>query len=269
MTVEGDDRYRITFDDVERDRARGFDEFFDDRLEYRRLFSEMWGTFLLVLVAVGAPVVGSFVWGRDVTLFMKVFAPGLMVLAIIYFMGPVSGAHLNPAVTWAFALRGNFPWRRVPGYLLAQIAGAFAAAGTLQLLFDRVLPGASHLGPDIDPLTGAIVEAILTLALVSVILGTSTGARNIGHNSAIAVGFYIGLAGMWAAPVTGASMNPIRSFAPAAVGGDLASMWVWIVGPLVGATIAVGFEWILRGRPTSSGDAAASGTLGTHDRQAM
>jgi aquaporin Z len=263
------DRYRITLDDVDDERFRRFDEFFDDGLEYRRLFSEAWGTFLLVLVAAGAPVVGSFPWGSDITLFMKVFAPGLMVLGVIYFMGPVSGAHLNPAVTWAFTLRGNFPWRRVPGYLVAQAVGAFAAAGCLQLLFDRVLPGASHLGPGIEPGKGAVVEAILTLALVSVILGTSTGARNIGHNSAIAVGFYIGLAGMWAAPVTGASMNPIRSLAPAAVGGDLSSIWVWIVGPMVGATVAVGFEWILRGRPTPSGAAAAQGTLGGKDPQAL
>ena len=105
----------------------GQSEFLDDRLEYRRLFSEVWGTFLLVLVATGAGAVGAQPYGGGLTLPMKVLAPGVMVMAIIYFMGTVSGAHLNPAVTWAFALRGNFPWRRVPGYVVAQAIGAFLA----------------------------------------------------------------------------------------------------------------------------------------------
>jgi len=100
--------------------------FLDDRLELRRLFSEAWGTFLLVLVAAGAPVVGALPAGSGLSLPVKVIAPGVMVMAIIYFMGTVSGAHLNPSVTWAFALRGDFPWKRVPGYLAAQAVGGFA-----------------------------------------------------------------------------------------------------------------------------------------------
>ena len=103
--------------------GRGLTEFLDDRLEYRRLFSEVWGTFLLVLVAAGVGAVGAQPYGGGLILPVKVIAPGVMVMAIIYFMGTVSGAHLNPAVTWAFALRGNFPWRRVPGYVLSRRSG--------------------------------------------------------------------------------------------------------------------------------------------------
>ena len=107
--------------------GRGLTEFLDDRLEYRRLFSEVWGTFLLVLVAAGAGAVGAQPYGGGLVLPVKVIAPGVMVMAIIYFMGTVSGAHLNPAVTWAFALRGNFPWR--------PRAGLHCGAG------DRGVPG--------------------------------------------------------------------------------------------------------------------------------
>src|SRR3954454_20076215 len=103
-------------------------EFHDPRLEYRRLFSEAWGTFLLVLVAAGGGVIGATAFGGTLTLATQALAPGIMVMAIIFFMGTISGAHLNPAVTLAFAMRGNFPWRRVPGYLLAQAAGAILAA---------------------------------------------------------------------------------------------------------------------------------------------
>ena len=245
---------------VDRD-LLGIAEFEDPSYEYRRLFSELWGTFLLVLVAAGAGVVGALAIGGDITLSMKVLAPGFMVMAIIYFMGTVSGAHLNPVVTWAFALRGNFPWKRVPGYLIAQLVGALLAALTLEWLFGGIINGASAIGDGIEPWVAMLTEVLLTLGLVSVILGTASGARNIGANAAIAVGFYIGLAGLWAAPISGASMNTTRSFAPAAVAGDLTSFWVYIVGPFVGATIAVGFEYILRGKATRSGRLAASGQI--------
>lgn len=191
---------------------------------------------------------------------MKVVAPGLMVMAIIYFMGAVGGAHLNPAVTLAFAVRRNFPWNRVPGYIVAQFVGAIAAACFLRVMFGTTgLLGATAPGQGISDFKALIMEVLLTTGLVSTILGTASGARNIGSNGALAVGGYIALAGLWAAPISGASMNPVRSFAPDLVRGDMSTSWIYIVGPIVGAMIAVGFEWILKGKPTAAGSLAAQG----------
>ena len=236
-------------------------DFEDPRLEYRRLFSEAWGTFLLVLVAAGGGVIGAMAFGGQLTLAMKALAPGMMVMGIIFFMGTISGAHLNPVVTLAFAVRGNFPWRRVPGYIVAQLVGAALAAAFLQELYGGIMNGATLPAPGVSDAVAVLTEAILTLGLVSVILGTATGARNIGIAGAVAVGAYIGLVSVWGAPVTGASMNPIRSLAPMLIGGDLTHYWIYLVGPLLGAMIAVGFEWILRGRPTKAGAEAAQGLL--------
>ena len=139
-------------------------------------------------------------------------APGLMVMAVIYFVGAVGGAHLNPAVTFSFALRHNFPWLRVPGYVVMQLIGATLAASFLRVVFGNIGDlGATMAGPGFTDKTAMVIEALLTLGLVSVVLGTASGARNIGTNAALAVGGYVALAGLWAAPVTGASMNPARS----------------------------------------------------------
>jgi aquaporin Z len=243
-------------------------EFDDPRLEYRRLFSEAWGTFLLVLVAAGGGVVGAEAYGSALTLATKALAPGMMVMGIIFFMGTISGAHLNPAVTLAFAVRGNFPWRRVPGYLVAQVFGALLAALALQWLFGGIMNGATEPATGVGLGVATLTEGLLTLGLVSVILGTASGARNIGINGAIAVGAYIGLVSVWAAPVTGASMNPARSFAPELVGGDLSHYWVYLVGPIAGALVAVTFEYILRGKATKAGAAAAQGILSEEDTSA-
>lgn len=237
-------------------------DFGDLTYEWRRLFAEAFGTFLLVVVAAGAPVVDVASHGQ-VPLDAQVVAPGLMVLGIIYFMGAVGGAHLNPAVSMAFALRGNFPWKRVPGYVGAQLVGALGAAGLLRVAFGNIgnlgvtAPGA-HIGAG----TVVAIEALITVGLVSVILGTASGARNIGANAGIAVGSYIALAGLWAAPVTGASMNPFRTLGPALVGGHFTDWWAYVVGPLAGAAIAVGFAWILRGPPSQAAAMAAQGSLG-------
>ena len=236
-------------------------EFDDPRLEYRRLFSEVWGTFLLVLVAAGGGVVGATAFGGDLTLAMKALAPGMMVMGIIFFMGTISGAHLNPAVTLAFAVRGNFPWRRVPGYILAQVIGAVLASWFLQLMYGGIINGATEPTPDVHLWVAMLTEAVLTLGLVSVILGTASGARNVGINGAIAVGAYIGLVSVWGAPVSGASMNPARSLGPELIAWDLTNYWIYLVGPIIGAMIAVGFEYILKGKPTKAGAEAAQGIL--------
>ena len=236
-------------------------DFLDFAHEWRRLFAETWGTFLLVVVAAGADVIGAQS-GRAISLGMKVVAPGMMVMAIIYFMGTVSGAHLNPAVTLAFAARRNFPWARVPGYITAQIIGGIAAASFLRAMFGTEgLLGATTPGGSVNVFTALAMEILLTTGLISTILGTASGARNIGSNGALAVGGYIALAGLWAAPISGASMNPVRSFAPDLIRGDLSTTWIYVVGPLVGAIIAVGFEWILKGKPTAAGALAAQGNL--------
>ncbi|WP_232203886.1 MIP/aquaporin family protein [Chlorobaculum parvum] len=236
--------------------------FLDPRHEWKRIFAEVWGTFLLVLVAAGGPVAAVSSGNHAGDALLPV-APGLMVMAIIYFMGTVSGAHLNPAVTIAFAMRRNFPWVRVPGYIIAQIAGGGLAALFLGFMFGNaaVAPGMTLPGHEVTPVKAVLMEMVLTAALVNTILGTSSGARNIGTNGAIAVGGYIALAGMWAAPISGASMNPVRSLAPALVCGDTALAWVYVAGPLAGALIGVAFEWILKGPPTTAGTIAAQGTL--------
>lgn len=240
-------------------------EFLDSSREWRRMFSECWGTFLLVVVAAGAHVVAAQSNGK-VTLDMIVVAPGLMVMAIIYFMGTVSGAHLNPAVTLAFALRRNFPWGRVPGYVIAQLAGGIAAALFLRMMFGKVGNiGATVPGEGVSSGQAFFMEVLLTAGLINTILGTASGARNIGTNGALAIGGYIAVAGLWAEPITGASMNPARSLAPDLLRGDFSTTWIYIVGPLVGALIGVVFEWILKGPPTAMGTITAQGTLNNHE----
>ena len=189
-----------------------------------------------------------------------VTAPGLMVLAIILFMGAISGAHLNPAVSIAFATRGDFPWRRVPGYIVAQLVGATLACLLLGALFGKVgMLGATEPGPGISDWQALIMEFVLTAGLVSTILGTASRAQNLGPISAFGVGAYIILAGLWASPISGASMNPARSFGPDLVLWNFSHYWMYIVGPIAGALLAVGIAYILRGRGT--GIEAAQGRL--------
>jgi len=240
-------------------------DFLDPDLEWRRIFSEAWGTFLLVAVAAGGAMM-VVISNGEVTRAMAVTAPGLMVMAIIYFMGTVSGAHLNPVVTLAFAIRGNFPWSRVSNYLIAQIAGGIAAALYLRFMFGTVGHlGATIPGNGIGQMKAFLMEIVLTAGLVNTILGTASGARNIGSNGAIAVGGYVILAGLWASPVSGASMNPIRSLAPDLIRGNLSTSWIYVLGPLLGAMIGVYFEWILKGKATAAGTIAAQGTLGVDE----
>ena len=239
-------------------------DFWDDSFEGRRLFSELLGTFFLVLVAVGGGMVSARFGGNAVPYTAKVVAPALMVAAIILFMGTVSGAHLNPAVSCAFALRGDFPWKRVPAYIVAQFVGACLATLLLWgLIGKQGSAGLTLPGPGISATTAMLWELVLTTGLVSVILGTASGAQAIGALAAVGVGGYIALAGLWGSPVSGASMNPARSLGPALVLGDWTAWWAYLAGPVAGAAIAVGFAYVLRGHGgRRSGVAAAQGTLG-------
>jgi len=235
-------------------------EFDDPQLEYRRLFSELLGTFLLVLVAAGGGILHA---KGQISLAAAVVAPGLMVLAIILFMGAISGAHLNPAVSLAFAVRGDFRLRRVPGYIIVQLVGATLACLFLLAVFGNVEHlGATLPGPGYKDWQAFLMEIALTAGLLSVILGTASAAQNVGAIGALGACGYIALAGLWSAPVSGTSMNPARSFGPALLSGDWTAYWVYVAGPLIGAAIAVGCAVILRGRggdPISH--AAGSGTL--------
>src|SRR6202161_3479204 len=215
-------------------------DFEDASLEWRRLFSELLGTFMLVLVGAGGAVVGALSHGA-ISRQAAVTAPGLMVMAIILFMGAVSGAHLNPAVTLAFSLRGDFPWRRVPGYIVVQLLGAVLACLFLWAVYGKVgMLGATEPGAGIGDWAAMLTELVLTVGLVSTILGTASRAQNVGPLSAVAVGGGGILAGLWSSPISGASMNPARSFAPDLVLGRFAHLWLYLAGPVAGAVIAVG-----------------------------
>ena len=222
-------------------------DFDDPSHEWRRLFAEALGTFFLVLAGAGAVVVAAKSNGA-ISRNAAVTAPGLTVTAIILFMGAVSGAHLNPAVTLAFAARRDFPWRRVPGYMLLQFVGATLACLFLWAVLGKVgALGATEPGAGIHAWQAMCIELVLTAGLVSVILGTASSAQNVGALSAVAVGGYIVLAGLWSSPISGASMNPARSFGPDLANVDFTNYWIYVVGPLAGALVAVGIAWILRG----------------------
>src|SRR3954454_18738276 len=240
------------------------EDFADSSQEWRRLFSELLGTFMLVLVAGGGSMMGQ-AFPNTISRTPAVATPGLMVMRIILFMGKISGAHLNPAVSLAFALRGDFPWRRVPGYIVIQLIGAALACWFLQAVVHvSASYGSNYPAPSATSTDAFLMEAVLTLGLVSVILGTASGAQNLGVFGALGVGGYIALAGLWGSPISGTSMNPARTFGPDLVGADFTAYWVYIAGPLLGAAIAVGFAFVLRGRGGGlAGSGAAQGALFT------
>jgi len=248
----------------DRDVLAPIQDFQDPSQEWRRLFSELLGTFFLVLVACGGGVMGE-AFPNTISRTAAVTAPGLMVMAIILFMGRVSGAHLNPVVSVAFSLRGDFPWRRVPGYIVVQLIGASLAAWFVQSVINAsAVFGSNYPASGYSSTDALLMEAVLTLGLVSVILGTASGAQNLGVFGALGVGSYIILAGLWGSPISGASMNPARTFGPDLVGGDFTSYWVYVVGPLIGAGLAVVAAYILRGAGGGkAGSGAAQGALFT------
>jgi aquaporin Z len=253
---------------VDREIVQSLRDFQDPRQEWRRLFSELLGTFFLVLVAAGGGMMGQ-AFPNTISRTAAVVAPGLMVMAIILFMGKVSGAHLNPGVSIAFSLRGDFPWRRVPGYVVVQLIGATLGALFLRAVIDvSATYGSNYPAASFSAGDAFLMEAVLTLGLVSVILGTASGAQNVGLFGAFGVGAYIALAGLWGSPISGASMNPARTFGPDLVGGDFTSYWVYVAGPLLGVVLAVGAAWVLRGPGGGrAGSAAAQGDLFTEVEQ--
>ncbi len=203
----------------------------------KKLAAEFLGTFGLVFAGTGAIVIDNASHGT-VTHVGVAMTFGLIVLAMIYTFGDVSGAHLNPAVSVAFAFARRFAWRELPGYVLSQIAGAFAASALLRILF----PADNTLGATLPAGSASqsfILETVLTFLLMLVILSVSVGAKEKGITAGIAIGSVIGLEAMFAGPICGASMNPARSLAPAIVSGHFEFLWLYIVGPLVGAILAV------------------------------
>ncbi|GAA4347991.1 MIP/aquaporin family protein [Microbacterium rhizosphaerae] len=263
--ADGKDRVRSRVEDwLQVEVIEPMNDFHNPRQEWRRLTSEVFGTFLLVIVAAGGGMMSQAYPGQ-ITRAAAVVAPGLMVMGIILFMGKISGAHLNPAVTLAFSMRGDFPWRRVPGYIIAQLIGATLASLVLVWIIGvSAKYGSNYPASAATSLQAFWMEALLTLGLVSVILGTASGAQNIGVLGAIGVGGYIALAGLWGSPISGTSMNPARTFGPDLASLDFTAYWVYLAGPLLGAVVAVLLAYVLRGAGGGlSGSAAAQGDIDT------
>ncbi len=239
-------------------------DFNDPRQEWRRIFSEVLGTFFLVLVAAGGGMM-SQAFPNTISRDAAVVAPALMVMAVILFMGKVSGAHLNPAVSIAFALRRDFPWRRVPAYVVAQLIGATLAGLFLHAVINvSAKYGSNYPAHGYSSWAAFWMELILTMGLVSVILGTASGAQNVGIIGAFGVGGYIALAGLWGSPISGASMNPARTFGPDLVSTTFTGYWIYVAGPLAGAVLAVMIAFVLRGRGGGqAGSGAAQGDIFT------
>ena len=203
----------------------------------KRFISEIIGTFALVFCGTGAMVINDFT-GGTVTHVGVAITFGLIVLGMIYAFGDISGAHMNPAVTIGFAYAKKFPWKEVPAYVLAQLIGAFLASGILLYLF----PESQTLGatvPGLSALKVFILEIILSFFLMVVIINVSTGSKEIGVVAGIAIGSVVLLEAMFAGPITGASMNPARSIAPAVVSGNIADLWIYIFAPIIGCVLAV------------------------------
>ena len=203
----------------------------------RRLLAEMMGTFALVFAGTGAIVINDITHGT-VTHVGIALTFGLIVLAMVYALRDVSGAHLNPAVTLGFWAARRFHTSDVVPYLLSQCAGAIAASLALHLLFPAhpTLGATQPSGPVVQSL---VLESMLTFLLMFVILNVSTGAKEKGITAGIAVGAVVGLEALFAGPISGASMNPARSFAPALISMNFNNLWIYLVGTCLGALIAV------------------------------
>jgi aquaporin NIP len=203
----------------------------------KKYFAEFLGTFALVFAGTGAIVIND-VSGGMVSHVGIALTFGLVVLVMIYTLGDISGAHLNPAVTLGFFVAQRFAAREVSPYIASQCIGALAASATLRVLFPQhpTLGSTSPAGPAAQSF---VLEVILTAMLMFVILGVSTGAREKGITAGIVVGSAIALEALFAGPICGASMNPARSLAPALVAAHLGSLWIYLLAPLLGVCLAV------------------------------
>ena len=222
----------------------------------RRCTAEFIGTFGLVFAGAGAIMV-DFTSGGEITNLGIGIVFGLVVAAMIYATGHISGAHINPAVTLGFALSRHFPWKWVPHYWSSQLMGAAAACLVLKALFGDVANMGATL-PEGSVWDSALLEVILTFFLMFVIMAVATDTRAIGSSAAIAIGATVGLEAIIGGPISGASMNPARSFGPALVGWTWIDHWAYWVGPIGGAALASVMYWWLRGEnsvtPDGNGD---------------
>lgn len=203
---------------------------------YREALSEGLGTFFLVIIGCGAIIV-SRLYPESMTHLGVAMCFGLAVLVMIYTFGDVSGAHLNPAVTLGFLCSGRFPSSRVFGYISCQFMGAMAGALVLKVLF----PGADSLGsthPSGTVIQSLLLEFLLTFLLIFVVLSVSQGSSEKGITAGIAVGSVITMEALFGGPISGASMNPARSFAPAIVSGQFMDLWIYFIGPISGSLFA-------------------------------
>jgi aquaporin Z len=202
----------------------------------KKYLSEIIGTFSMIFCGCGAMVINDFT-GGTITHPGVAITWGLIVMTMIYAFGDISGAHFNPAVTVGFAVAKKFRWKEVPKYIVAQFTGAIAASLLLLYLFPDSDLGATI--PTIEPLKVFIIELLLSFFLMVVIINVSTGSKEIGPIAGIAVGSVILLEAMFAGPLTKASMNPIRSLAPALASGNFTDLWVYLTAPFLGMLLAV------------------------------
>lgn len=224
----------------------------------QRLCAEAAGTFMMTAVAIGVDVL--YFTGHHVDDVSRWLARGFIAAAAIFAFSAVSGAHLNPAVTFGFALRGVFPWPRAAAYAGAQFAGAFAASGLAFALYGAQLElGASHPGPGFGPGIAAACECVLTAMLMLVILATAREEAVVGRDAALAIGFAIAAFGFCAGAISGASMNPARTVAPELIAGRFSLVWIYIAGPIAGAAIGVGAHRLTFGAPKKAERKSARG----------
>ena len=202
----------------------------------KKYLSEIIGTFSMIFCGCGAMVINDFT-GGIITHPGVAITWGLIVMTMIYAFGDISGAHFNPAVTVGFAVAKKFSWKEVPKYIVAQFTGAFAASLLLLYLFPDSDLGATI--PTIEPIKVFIIELLLSFFLMVVIVNVSTGSKEIGPIAGIAVGGVILLEAMFAGPLTKASMNPIRSLAPALASRNFTDLWVYLTAPFLGMLLAV------------------------------